>query len=181
MGGYGAVKLAMKYPGIFCAAYGLSPAPASMADIYFGPAKEFFIQAVQSDDFNSLPSWQSKSCVAGAAAFAPNLNSLPYYGELPFTESGDLIDSTWQKWLTHDLYSMISAYIDNLLSLKGIQFDCGTSDVLFYDANVSFSRELNNNNVEHVFSEYDGNHTNRLNVRIEDYLIPFFSEILDHE
>ena len=53
--------------------------------------------------------------------------------------------------------------------------------MLFYDANVSFSRELNNNNVEHVFSEYDGNHTNRLNVRIEDYLIPFFSEILDHE
>jgi hypothetical protein len=48
-------------------------------------------------------------------AFALNPSLSPVMGELPLDEIGTLIDSTWQKWLEHDLYSMLDEYSENLV------------------------------------------------------------------
>ena len=147
MGGYGTIKLVMRNPNIFSAAYALSPAYLVLEDVVLGTMKDYLIQAVQSDSFTEL-SWQAQAAVAAAAAFAPNPVSLPYYGEFPVADNGILIDSVWQKWLTHDPYTMIPTYKDSLLSLRAIQFDCGKADFLLFDAIVRFSQALNDNGIE---------------------------------
>lgn len=181
MGGYGTFMLAMRNPDIFHAVYALSAADLDLYLVILGEMGPYLIPAVQAgaDEFSALH-WQAMAHIAAAAAFAPNPDLPPFYGELPVTATGELIDSVWQKWLEHDPTSMLPVYLDNLLNLQAIQFDCGTSDFLF-DSNVSFSKALDNYNVEHVFLEYDGDHENQLSDRISNHLIPFFSDILDGE
>ena len=173
MGGYGAIKLGMRNPNIFSAAYALSPAYMVLEDVVLGTMKDYLIQAVRSHSFTELP-WQAQTSVAAAAAFAPDPVSLPYYGELPVSDNGILIDSVWQKWLAHDPYTTIPMYKDNLLRLRTIQLDCGTADYLLFDAIVHFSQALNDNGIEHTFEEFQGNHINKLTERVEEHLFPFF-------
>ena len=39
---------------------------------------------------------------------------------------------------------------------------------------------MDDNGIEHTFEEYQGNHINKLAERVEERLLPFFSENLDH-
>ncbi len=181
MGGYGTFMVAMRNPGIFNAIYALSAADLDFNEVILGEMGSYLVPALQAgaDEFFDIH-WEAAAHIAAAAAFAPNPDILPFYGELPVTENGGLIDSVWQKWLAHDPSVMLPEYKDNLQSLRAIQFDCGTSDFLF-DSNVSFSDALDKYDVDHVFLEYDGDHENQLSNRISDHLIPFFSEMLDKE
>ena len=174
MGGYGAIKLAMRNSHLFNAVYALSPALMVFEDVVLGTMKQFLIEAVNSVSFKGLP-WQAQTSVAEAASFAPDTSSLPYYGEFPVTSDGVVIDSVWQKWLEHDPYTMLTMYKDSLLKLRAIQFDCGTDDNYLYDANVRFSQSLIENGVEHVFESYSGNHTNKISERIKTKMLSFFS------
>ena len=150
MGGYGTIKLAMKHPDIFGAAYSLSGACLVFEDVILGTMKEWLIQAAGSSSLIGLP-WQALTMVAQAAAYSPDSTALPFYGQFPVTAEGVVIDSIWQKWLLNDPYTMIPIYRDSLLKLKALQLDCGTSDYLLYDANVHFSQTLTDQGIEHHF------------------------------
>ena len=103
----------------------------------------------------------------------------PFYAQFPLDDSGELIDSIWQKWLQYDPYTLLPFYKDSLLKLQAIQFDCGINDdPEFIDANRNFSAALNDLGITHVFEEHDGDHSNKLAERIETKLLPFFSAYL---
>jgi S-formylglutathione hydrolase FrmB len=180
MGGYGTIKLAMRNPGLFKTAYALSPANLVNELVVLGSMKSFLMQAVNASSTDGL-SWQAMTTVAQAAAFAPDPEAGPFYGQFPVTPSGILIDSVWQKWLKHDPYTMIPAYKDSLLKLDAIQFDCGKSDKYLYTANIHFSIALTEHGINHVFKSYDGDHVNKISERVTFYLLPFFSEHLKHD
>jgi S-formylglutathione hydrolase FrmB len=180
MGGYGTIKLAMRNPDIFSAAYALSPAYLVESMVVLGTMNEYLMEAVVATSTSGLP-WQAMTTVAAAAAFAPDPTALPFFGQFPVTEEGELIDSVWQKWRKHDPYSMIPAYKDSLMKLNAIEMDCGTSDDLLFEANVKFSETLDQHGIEHVFEVYDGDHVNKLAERAESKMFPFLSEVLVHE
>ena len=180
MGGYGTIKLAMRNPNLFGIAYALSPAVTVFEDVTLGTVKPGLIEAVNSESFDGL-TWQAQTNIAQAAAYAPNPSSLPYYGDFPVTADGELVDSTWQKWLEHDPYTMLSTYKDSLLKLQAIKFDCGTNDNELYDANVHFSQALTDHGVDHVFETYIGDHINKIPERIEEKMLPFLSANLSFE
>jgi len=180
MGGYGAIKLAMKYPALFSAVYMFSPYLV-LEDFVLGAQKPYIIEAAEAASLSGLSLW-AQSFVMQAAAFAPDSTYLPFFGQFPVSSSGELIDSIWQKWLSHDPYTMIPAYKDSLLQLKAIQFDCGKSDeYFFFPRCVKFSDALDQNGIDHIFEEYEGNHQSRLAERIETKLLPFFWDKLDYK
>ncbi|MFC1527970.1 alpha/beta hydrolase-fold protein [Candidatus Neomarinimicrobiota bacterium] len=176
MGGYGAIKLAMKHPDIYGAAYGFSPAQMAFEDLYMGWEKPSLIAAVKANNFDILP-WIIQSQIAQAAALSPNPDAQPFLCDFPIDTNGVFIDSTWQKWLLHDPFTMIASYRENLLQLKGIGFDCGNYDPLLPSIRI-FSQALTDAGIPHVYEEFWGDHTKQLKENIGLKMLPFFSEVL---
>jgi hypothetical protein len=116
--------------------------------------------------------------IAGAAAFAPDINSSPFFASFPVDESGVLIDSVWARWLEHDPYTIFADYKSNLLQLDSIWLECGTSDD-FYTSNYYMYQALDSAGIETIWDEYAGDHTNRIYQRIEEKMLPFFSATLN--
>ena len=177
MGGYGAMKLAMKHPEIYSAVYSLSGVPLDFDDVVLGTMFPYLVQAANATSWPSQ--WEVQMMIAMGAAFTPNINPHPFYCDFPIEPSGTLIDSVWQKWLQHDPYSMIDTYKNNLLQLDSIVFDCGTLDYSYFSANQNFDSALTAENIPHTFLPYPGGHLNKIPERVEYHMLPFFSEILD--
>ncbi len=115
-----------------------------------------------------------------AAAFAPNPNRPPFYGDFQF----ELVDGNvvpvpevWKKWLAFDPVALVPSLGDNLRHLRGFKFDCWLSDGIL-DNSRAFSCALSEANVIHEYEEYDGGHGDRVQERIENNVLPFFSGLL---
>jgi S-formylglutathione hydrolase len=176
MGGYGAFKLAMKHPELFSSIYALSCAFVIFEEVILGPLYNYLVQAINAPQFNGLP-WQSQAVIAAGAAFTPNYFAQPFFCDFPVDSNGDLIDTTWTKWLEHDLYTQMASYRTNLMQLN-IKFDCGNSDFNLAEPTLNFHHALDSNNIPHTYDTYIGNHTNKIAERVRDHLLPFFSGLL---
>lgn len=131
MGGYGALKLATKYPDVFSAVYALN-AFVDFETVINDTViwKSSVTKAIEANSFPTGDPFADK-LLAMAATFAPMENNPPLYSKLFKTRNGDLNDAIVAKWLEQDPKTLISAFSDNLKSLKAIIIDC--SD---YDANI---------------------------------------------
>jgi len=182
MGGTGSFKLAMKHPDIYSAIFSISAGAISFEHSTLSPAyKDYLIQAANETDASEFDQWywRKQVMVASAAAFAPDTTSPPFYGIFPVDEEGVLIDSIWSKWLEHDPYTIYGSYIENLQQLDSIWIECGTLDDL-YDSNLILYLALDSAGLTNaIWDEYDGNHGTHTGQRVEEKLLPYFSEILD--
>ncbi len=175
MGGYGTFWFSMNYPEIYAAAYSLSGRPA--LEPYLENNTNMII-ARNAKSFEGLD-WEVQACVATSAAGSPDTTALPFYAQFPVDDSGEIIDSIWQKWSKNDPLTQLPYFKDNLLKLKAIQFDVGIYDSNdFINCNRNYSAALTDLGIPHVFEEYEGDHTNKLAKRIETKLLPFFFENL---
>ena len=176
MGGRGALYLAMKYPNLYGAVYGLSS--GQMGFEHFTPS------------FHRMSAWQKvlahhntkgiPRLIGFAAAFSPNPKKSPFFVDLPYEIVDGRLqrdDEVWKRWLAHDPLFLLKTHASNLKRLRGIKFDCGKSDQLLA-ANHAFSAALNEHQVNHSFEEFEGNHTDKLPSRIESKALPFFSQVL---
>lgn len=181
MGGYGALTIAMKHSDVFCAVYGLSAYAADFREEFLNKRKNDLISAMDAKkitDFERL-NWFAQLSVAAGSVAASNPENPPFFIDFPFVKADGtlLVDELiWNRWLEHDPSSMVKDYKKNLLSLRGIQFDCGTSDWLITQ-NLTFSGVLTENGIHHIFEEYDGDHLNRIKHRMITKVLPFFSSI----
>ncbi|MHC4913763.1 MAG: alpha/beta hydrolase [Planctomycetota bacterium] len=182
MGGYGIIKLTMKHPDTYCCAYALSSCCLDFEEIYLNRRKEDIIRILQIKSANQFEELHllTLSVVACAAAVAPNLYNSPFFADFPMDINGEVVDSLWQRWLKHDPMTMVDLYKTNLISLKKIRMDCGTSDVLF-SINRSFSQALTDAGISHEFEEYPGDHVNQIRQRMVTKVLPFFSDELEFE
>lgn len=185
LGGAEAMRLAMKFPDLYSAVYGMSASPME-----FNTTPDFhqttdWIKALsleQSDQFNSTGLY-GQAAIAAAASFSPNPDHPPFFVDFPFeVVEGKLkqIESIWQKWLIHDPVAMVTAHRGNLRRLRAIHFDCGTSDPVIIDSRA-LAQALAGVDVAFEFEEYDGNHLNNISNRVETRVFPFFSEIFVFE
>ena len=183
MGGNGAIKIAMKHPELFTALYSNSAGIVAFESVFLGFRKQDLITASQLESFTLADLFihgvSVASCVACAPAYAPNPDAPAFYGDFPVTETGELIDDIWQKWLEHDPYTMLSTYKDNLKQVK-ILLDCGDTDE-FNPSNNLFAQKLTELGIDHIFEVYVGDHTNKAALRFGSAGFPFLSENLDHE
>jgi S-formylglutathione hydrolase len=187
MGGYGALKLAMKHPDRFSAAYGLSSACLGWGDD-LSLTSSAWAATLSFRGFDDLKPdkklYLSQAYMALAAAWSPNPANAPLFADLPVVRRDggpERVAEVEARWSANMPLAMVDQYRTNLRRLRGIAFDVGRRDQFTHipPTNRAFAAALKRNGVEHTFEEYDGDHNDQAPHRIAEKLLPFFARALD--
>lgn len=178
MGGYGAIRIGMKYPEVFSSLYGLSPCCMSPN---MEPALEVMAAAarVKTEDDIANANFGIKAMLASAAAWSSNPLSAPYY-DLP-VQDGELHLDIVAKWAANAPLTMVHQYIPALKEFTALIIDAGDRDVGINATVHELDAILNSYGVSHISEEYSGDHVSGIGERITNSLMPLFSESLVFE
>jgi enterochelin esterase-like enzyme len=187
MGGFGALRLGMRHPEVFGSVYAMSPCCLDVADdIGHGNtawkkaigfrSPEDIGKAVQEEDFYPV------AIYALAAALSPNPRKPPFFVDLPMRHvRGELMpdDAVYEVWRTSLLHAQLPSHRANLLRLRGIAMDYGTSDQFAHIITTTpqFSRELARLRIPHRLDVYDGDHRQKIPERLKTHVLPFFADL----
>lgn len=168
MGGYGAMKLAMKHPDIYCAVVSHS----GLLSI------NHWKDVVRTNPNATLMGFPVHKAMAIAWSSNPNSDLLYDY---PADDNGNLLEDVWNRWLANDPVSMVKSYQGNLKRLAGIYFDHGNRDTTVNVAAAQeFDKVLTEYKIPHIYEEYSGEHFDQWTSRL--YIaIPFLSNLLSSE
>jgi enterochelin esterase-like enzyme len=175
MGGYGTVRIAMKYPELYSSFYAMSSCcltPFSASDPNIAAASEI----ATVDEALAAPIFVRVQ-LTQAAAWSPNPSRPPLYLDLPL-ENGEEQPLVLAKWDANTPLAMIDQYIPKLRQYDAIGLEVGLQDGLA-EANRALDRVLTDYGIEHSFETYEGDHTNRVAERFRDAVLPFFSAHLE--
>ena len=176
MGGYGTLRLGMKFPEIFSSIYALSP--CCLAPVPFqGEGKPSPAEAITSKEEIAKSGFGTKAQLASAAAWSPNPAAPPFFLDLP-TKDGKVVPEVAARFAANAPLAMVHQYIYSLRSLKAVAFDAGTGDKSIHATCVELDRILNDYKLAHDWASYDGDHLNRIGERIEKVMMPFFAKHL---
>jgi S-formylglutathione hydrolase len=177
MGGYGTVRIAMKYPEVFSAIYILSPCclPANHAP---DPAQAAKAEKVHSAADITPLDFGTKALLALAAAWSPNPKKPPLFLDLP-VKDGVVQPDVIARWAANSPLAMIDQYIPSLRKIHAIAMDAGAQDTGIAEATKSLHEILTQYGIEHASEIYHpGTHVSRIEERLETHVFPFFSKHL---
>lgn len=188
MGGYGAFKIAMLHPDVFCGVYSLSPGLLAFVK-EFGPNSLSYKDVQKIKTIEELKrSYYPRVLVAVARAWSPNPAKPPFYCDFPFVYDGDKMtvnQAVLEKWEANMPVYMVDKYADNLRKLKAIKLDWGRNDAPRFPLQIGMlSQRMENLGIEHFAEEYIGDHGNKLwtaDGRILNDMLPFFNDYLIFE
>ena len=179
MGGYGALKIAMKHPDVFGVVYAnsscclvLAP-PAVMTGSAAAAAK---LTSFEEAEKAPVP---VRVSFAYAAAFSPNASNPPFFSDYPVGANGSdgaLSTAVLGRWQANTPINMVDQFVTNLRRLR-ITFDIGTQDRLL-ESNRQFRDALKRNRIQHTYEEFEGGHTDKTRERIGTRTLPFMSRML---
>jgi S-formylglutathione hydrolase FrmB len=176
MGGYGTIRIGMKRPDVFSAIYALSSCCLNEGTVRpprgGGPSPAESIKSVEEARGNR----GAQGTLARAAAWAPNPANPPLYLDLP-TKNGEVQPQVAVKWAANSPVAMLDQYAVNLKKYKAIALDVGLQDNLI-TSNQVLVEGLKRYGIAHTFETYEGDHGNRIPQRIEEKVLPFFSQQL---
>ena len=177
MGGYGTLRIAMKHPGIFSSAYAMSACclgPRELVAAQLKPLETISLEQAEKGDF------QTRSLLSTAAAFSPAPGKPPFYLETGLRADGSIDPLVSEKWAANAPLVMIPQYIPALKSLTALAMDGGDQDSLTPTV-LSVRAELERFGIKVDWTEYSGDHVNRVAERFSANVIPFFSAHLKGE
>lgn len=183
MGGYGALRVAMRHPETFSAVYALSAYDLAFTDSVERGYDKNWRAAMSLTDWQQFAKagFITNLLLAFGAANAPDAGNPPFFEDLPYIASGDslvLDQRIARRWSARPL-EMVPEYAANLRKLA-ISFDAGTQDG-FKDIPVraaELDRMLTNLGISHGFELYTGGHGDHIRSRMESKVLPFFSREL---
>jgi S-formylglutathione hydrolase FrmB len=179
MGGYGTLRIAMKRPDVFSAVYALSSCCLNEGTVR--PPRDGAPSAAES--ITSIEQARgnrgAQGTLARAAAWAPNPANPPLFLDLP-TRGGEVQPQVAVKWAANSPVAMLDQYVPNLKKYKAIAMDVGLQDNLI-TSNRLFEEALSRFGLAHTFQTYEGDHSNRIPQRLEEKVLPFFSQQLSFE
>jgi enterochelin esterase-like enzyme len=175
MGGYGTLRIGMKYPEVFGALYAMSPCclsargapPAGMMSA---------LEAVKTPEEATKLDFFARATFASAAAWSPNPKKPPLYLDLP-TKDGVADPSVLARWAANAPLSMVDQYVFNLKQYQAIAIDVGDQDGLKTDAEALHVR-MDDFGVKNSFELYSGTHTSAVADRFQNHVLPFFGKVL---
>jgi enterochelin esterase-like enzyme len=173
MGGYGTLRIGMKYPDTFAALYAMSSCCLDPRGVSPGDAPLEKITSLP--DVGTLPLF-GRTTLAASAAWAPNARNPPFFMDLP-TKNGETRADVIAKYKANAPTEMVSKHASALKRYSAIAMDIGTKDPLL-PGNVKMDEVLTRAGVKHSYETYEGDHTNRVPLRFEKQVLPFFSEKL---
>jgi enterochelin esterase-like enzyme len=187
MGGYGTMRIAMRYPEVFGAIYAMSsccllnqaPDKAAVdAQVALGPnpLPQMPSPVLSQGPLQGPPPTFARVLQAQAAAWAPNPSSAPLYFDWPFV-GGAAQPVVQGKWIANSPLITVDQHVPALQSFRAVMIDVGDKDGLGA-TNKQLDAALTRLHVKHGFEVYDGDHTNRVPQRFAEKLLPFFSQQL---
>ena len=190
MGGFGAWNLAMLHPKVFGCAYALSPGVFDENNV--GDASN-----IQPDNtyFSEMTEEQAKSAyddicagkssgfftLAYGSAFAYNPDAGIPYIDFVTQDNPEAIER-WNGGFGN-VSEKVKQYRKNFKKLRAFAIDFGSNDEYKWIPTGCryFSQQLTAAGIPHELLEHDGYHADRFEERVENYMIPFFSENLAGE
>lgn len=173
MGGYGAMKLLLKHPGLF-------KAVASHSGLLDLEAIPEWFHHIFRENGGSAPytydpeagrfTWLTYSL---SGAFAPNPSNFPYPADFILDRQGNMVHSVMDKFRINSPAYIVQGAPPG--QDTGIYFDVGQQDDIgLLPFNTSFSKILDEKGIHHTFVVYQGGHDDMLESRI-----PIALEFLD--
>ena len=189
MGGYGALRLAMRNPDVYTAVYGHSPAIGALTHSFsLANERSFSIAAKANSKDDLLKDFMARAIIAYGRTFTPNLMKPPFYCDLPITYENDemvIDDDVLKIWHQNTLVELIDENINGLRKLKAIKFDWGRYDIPYITASCpTLSNKLLSYGIDHYAEEYNGGHGIPKFTDDGPYLtemLPFFMKYLSFE
>jgi S-formylglutathione hydrolase len=158
MGGYGTMRIGMKYPHVFSALYAMSSCCLNEGNVRPGrsgqPSAAEQVKTMEEARGNR----GAQGTLARAAAWAPN-------------------PKIAVKWAANSPYAMLDQYVPNLKKYKAIMLDIGLQDNLI-GGNQLLVDAMTRFGIVHTFETYEGDHGNKVPQRLEERVVPFFSKHL---
>ena len=176
MGGYGTLRLGMKYPQVFSSLYAMSPCCLG-ANLSPSPEQAAQAAAVQSDADFTKASFGLKAMIASAAAWSPNPGKPPQFFDLPMVD-GKVQPDVVAAWVANSPLALVHQYIPALRRYQAIAFDAGDRDVGIAATVRTLDQILGDYGVAHTASIYDGDHVSAIEQRLETQVMPFFTRHL---
>jgi S-formylglutathione hydrolase FrmB len=195
MGGYGTIRIGMKRPDVFSTLYTLSSCclmndPAAFARRPAPPAAPPSARPGAAAGPNARPSMPGSEDAgnapqrrgfanvvnAEAAAWSPDPTNPPTYFDLPGAEGVDAA-LVAQKWAANSPLVMVDQYVANLKRYSAIGMDVGLQDTLLA-TNEQLAKRLEAYGLPLTFETYEGDHVNHIADRVEQKVLPYFSEHL---
>ncbi len=174
MGGYGTLRLAMRYPGIYSSIYAMSAcclAPRAPVAEQLKPLAGITPEQAAKGDF------MVRATLASAAAWSPAPEKPPLFLETGLLPDGSIDPLVTAKWAANAPLVMVAQSVPALKTLSGIAMDVGDKDSL-KGSNEAVHDELLRFGLKVEWEVYDGDHGNRIADRFRTKLLPFFSRQL---
>lgn len=123
MGGYGAIRLAMRNPDVFSVVYGVSACCLAMVgDVGTdNPAWRKTLTVRRREELAGLDAYP-RGLIGLGAALSPNLDRPPFFANLPFQlENGEVRPNqeTYEKWSAGFPTGMLAEFADKVKQLRG--------------------------------------------------------------
>jgi enterochelin esterase-like enzyme len=176
MGGYGALRIGMRHPDVFSAAYGMS---ACCAEWDEREDRDDVVKAQRAKTLQQLvdAGMGPQSELALAAAFSPDLHNPPFGVDWPFDANGQPVPAVVDRWKANLLDSLAAAYAAGKPRLHALAFDVGREDHLLPSLQ-RLDKTMTKLGVAHTFAEYEGTHSNHIHDRMEQVVLPMMSKQL---
>ncbi len=184
MGGYGTLRVAMKYSEVFGSVYAMSACCLMNNPQPPNPNQAKGKGAPAAKGKGPAPKGKGKGKgnpfalvgQAQAAAWSPDPGNPPDYLDMP-VKDGVFQPIVAQRYIANSPIVMVDQYVPELSSFDAFMIDIGTSDTLF-DSNELLEAQLKRLQIPHTYETYDGDHMNRVQPRYAEKLLPFFSQHL---
>jgi S-formylglutathione hydrolase FrmB len=176
MGGYGSLRIGMKYPDVFASLYALSPC-CMAPNLEPSPGLAAEAAAIDSAEEIAAASFGLKAILASAAAWSPNPLRPPHFLDLP-VQDGAVDPAIVARWAANAPLVMVHQYVPQLKRFNAIRIDAGDQDRPIVDTVRELSAVLTGYGVRHIAEDYQGNHVNRIHDLLATTLMPMFSETL---
>jgi enterochelin esterase-like enzyme len=175
MGGYGTLKIAMKYPQVFSSIYAMAPCCLAPREL---TVDELQRAAAMSPEQQAEAGFAEAATLATLAAWAPDPQAGPNYFARGLTEDGEVDPLTQARVHANSPLVMLPQYLPAMRGLEAIAIDVGDKDFLLRD-DTWMHEELERFGIAHEFEIFDGDHGNRVAPRFRSELLPFFARHLD--
>jgi hypothetical protein len=140
------------------------------------PANDKLVEAAKTPADSASLSFFARAQLASAAAWSPDPKNPPLYLDLP-TKDGVPQPDVLAKWAANAPLAFVDQYIDNLRQYHAIAMDVGDMDNLRVDAG-KLHDVLDSYGIVNGFEIYHGTHTSAVPDRIQNHVMPFFSQNL---
>ncbi|QIK77876.1 esterase [Sphingomonas piscis] len=177
MGGYGTIKLGMKYPEVFSSLYAMSPcclAPMVPAADQLKKMSGMTLAQAQAGDFFT------KAGFASLAAWAPAPDKGPMFIDFGLKEDGTVDPVFAGRVAANAPLVMLPQYLTALKSYDGFAIDIGDKDFLLPDVQ-RFRAALGQYGIKYDWQLYEGDHVNRIAQQFRGKVLPFFQRHLDSQ